>query len=181
MYIYAFIGPSAVGKTRFGKKLAEQLRFNFIDVDRRIEDYYFITTKNSEEKLSLSKIIEKIGEDAFKELEEKVILNLTPDSNSIIATGGSVIYSAVSIKKLKSISQIIYLTDSTTHIISRIKDYKSRGIIGLREGMTLEDLINERHSLYLAAADIIVNKENKTEDQVLAELKEIVICKRQVA
>jgi len=181
MFIYAFIGPSAVGKTRFGKKLAAQLGFNFIDVDRRIEDYYFMTTKSSSENLSLAQIIEKIGEDNFKELEEKVILNLTPASNSIIATGGSVIYSAAAIKKLKSISQIIYLTDSTANIISRIKDYKSRGIIGLREGMTLVDLINARHSLYLAAANVIVNKENKTEDQILDELKEIVVRKRQAA
>ena len=77
------IGMPFSGKTTIGKKLAEKLGYNFIDIDQHIESKY---------KMKLPSVIEKYGNDGFKIIEENAMLEMFGNKN-IFATGGSVIYS----------------------------------------------------------------------------------------
>ncbi len=115
-----FIGMSGVGKSTFGKLIAKQHQYPFMDTDKLIQ-------KNL--NLSLHEFITKEGETAFMDLEEKTILSLTLPKSCIVATGGSVIYSELSMTFLQKHTHIVYLKDSLTNIKSRITDFNSRAII----------------------------------------------------
>ena len=93
------IGMPASGKSTVGVILAKLLGFDFIDTDLLIQ---------RQTALHLSEIIQSQGLDAFLAVEEVACLSLYAN-HSVIATGGSVIYSANAMHHLKELGTIIYL------------------------------------------------------------------------
>ncbi|MSR88845.1 MAG: shikimate kinase [Candidatus Margulisbacteria bacterium] len=132
------IGMSGVGKSTLGKALAKVLDYDFMDTDALIQNRI---------GKPLQAYIEANGDDAFKDLEESIILSLSSPSFRVIATGGSVIYSPKAMAHLASFSLIIFLQDTFKHIQSRVSDVDKRGIVGLKNS-SLETLYYERKPLY---------------------------------
>jgi shikimate kinase len=76
IYIIGFMGS---GKSTAGKKLASMLGWNFIDLDKCVEEY---TGK------SIPDIFAQNGEEYFRKTETKLLRNINTHTNSIISTGG---------------------------------------------------------------------------------------------
>ena len=93
------IGMPGSGKSTCGVVAAKFLLKNFFDTDLLIQNL---------EGAPLQDIIDKKGNDYFEGLEESAILSLDIDG-TVIATGGSVIYSEKSMEHLKKLGKIIYL------------------------------------------------------------------------
>ena len=77
--------------------------------------------------------------------------------NTVIATGGSVVYCDEAMQHLKSEGVVVYLKISLKLLSKRLGNLKDRGVV-LKEGQTLESLYEERTVLY---ADIVVDEEDK--------------------
>lgn len=141
------IGMSGVGKSYIGKKLAEKLNYNFIDLDEEIK---------KKTKLNLQYIIEKFGEKVFIEIEKNTALQLGSIQNCVISPGGSIVYSKHTMNYLKEISTVVYLVDSFQKIKNKIiKVIDNRGIIGLKK-KSFKMLYEERKPLYEKYADILI-------------------------
>ncbi len=140
------IGMPGVGKSRVGKALANGLSYSFLDIDLMIEQ---------QQGKTLQEIINDVGEEAFLDSEEKIIVSLSP-TNAIISPGGSVIYSSPAMDHLKDISTVIYLSAPYKTIEKNILNLETRGIIGLKEKGLL-GLYNERVPLYEKYADIRID------------------------
>lgn len=150
------IGMPGAGKSTIGVILAKVLGYHFTDMDIVIQE---------QEGCLLSEIIETKGLDGFLEVEGKV--NSTIKANhTIIATGGSVIYSEEAMEHLRSIGTIVYLKLTYETIESRLGNIKKRGVV-LREGQTLFTLYQERCPLYEKYADIIVDGEGKSTEELM--------------
>jgi shikimate kinase len=67
------------GKSTWGKKLANALKYSFIDLDEMIEK----TTG-----MSIENIFEQKGEEYFREIEHKCLLETSVLSNVLVSTGG---------------------------------------------------------------------------------------------
>lgn len=154
------IGMPGAGKSTIGKKLAGELKYNFIDIDKKIEKI---------EKKSIQKILDSLGEKGFVLVEEREILKLNGVSNAVISPGGSVIYSKKSMELLKKISVIIFLKSSLKKIKKRIYNINNRGIVGLRE-KGFEKLYKEREKLYNKYANIIINADLTT-NKIIEKIK----------
>ena len=141
------IGMPGAGKSSIGVVLAKVLGYQFIDSDLIIQ---------REEKRTLSEIIEQDGPEGFKAVENASI----QVENTVIATGGSVVYCDEAMQHLKSEGVVVYLKISLKLLEKRLGDLKGRGVL-LKEGQTLESLYEERVSLYEKYADIIVDEEDK--------------------
>ncbi len=135
---------AGAGKSAVGKKLAELLDFRFVDIDKIIEE---------KSGLKLQKIIFNHGEKKLQEMEENAVLELSDANNRVISPGGSIIYSGKAMRLLRKISFIIFLDAPLALIKSRIGNYKSRGIIGLKD-KDLKEIFEERMPLYEKWADI---------------------------
>ncbi|MBT6121394.1 hypothetical protein HOH45_08035 [bacterium] len=139
------IGMSGVGKTSLSKHVSKTLQSGQIDTDA-------ILRKNL--KMSFPLFIQQNGEDKFLEEEERAICGLSFELPTLIATGGSCVYSKKAMAHLQSISHIIYLKDSIENIKSRIENYENRGVIGLAN-KSVEEVHKERLSLYSVYANSV--------------------------
>ena len=140
------IGMAGVGKTTVGKELAKRLNYKFIDIDNLIEE------KN---KMKLQQIVSSFGDEKFIEIEEKAVLELGRLENTIISTGGSIIYSKNAMNYLKNNSKIVFLNGSFETIEKNLKNQRTRGLVRLKT--SLKELFYERLPLYRKYADISIN------------------------
>ena len=145
------IGMPGSGKTTIGTAISEKIGYGYIDSDSVIV---------AREGMRLPQIIEAKGREGFLDIEAKVNSELCAD-RCVIATGGSVIYRAYAMEKLKTLGTIVYLKLAYETIEKRLGDLKARGV-ALKEGFTLKDLYEERTPLYEKYADIAVELDGKT-------------------
>ncbi len=132
------IGMPGAGKSTIGVILAKTLCRSFVDTDLLIQQ---------DQNCSLQIIIDYLGLEAFREIEERVICSINV-SNHVIATGGSVVYSEKAMEHLRSISTVFFLDVPLEELEKRIRPMMlSRGIV-MRKGATLKDLYEERLPLY---------------------------------
>lgn len=150
------IGMPGAGKSTIGVLLAKEIGYKFIDSDLLIQ---------SREKRLLNEIIMEEGRQKFLEIEESVNSELDVDK-TVIATGGSVIYSPNAMSHLKQIGTVIYLSLQFEILKNRLKDIKRRGVV-LTKGQSLYDLYLERCPLYEKYADITIETQNCSIEQTL--------------
>ena len=154
------IGMPGAGKSTLGVVLAKILGYEFLDSDLLIQ---------KEEKRRLYQIIEE-GEEGFKTIENRVNASIDTE-NTVIATGGSVVYCSEAMEHLKSIGKVVYLSLSLESLEKRLGNLKKRGVL-LKEGQTLKSLYEERVPLYEKYADIVVDEEGKDLEASLQALLE---------
>ncbi len=161
------IGMSGAGKSTVGVILAKALGLSFIDTDIIIQN---------NEGMRLQDIIENRGTKCFLELEEKHLLTLSVEG-TVIATGGSAVFSTQAMKKLKENGDIIYLKVDYPEIERRVKNFSTRGVVKRRE-QSLSEVYSERVELYEKYADIIVEATNTDIESTVKEIIRTLSCQR---
>jgi shikimate kinase len=156
------IGMPASGKSTVGVLLAKRLGYSFVDVD--------IVIQEQEGKL-LKEIIAESGDDGFLEVENRINKELQV-SHSVIAPGGSVIYGKEAMEHLKEISIVVYLKLSLNDVMERLGNLVDRGVV-LKDGMTLEELYEERVPYYESYADITIDETGLEAGKIVDELRSI--------
>ena len=154
-----FIGMPGAGKSTLGVLLAKALGIDFVDTD--------ILIQKSEDKL-LQEIIDNDGIDTFLKIEENILLNLNIE-NSVIATGGSAVYSDKAMRNLKENGQIVYLHGPFVEIERRLDNIKTRGIV-IEKGKGLKEVFEERIPLYQKYAEKIIDCSDKDIEQCVNEI-----------
>lgn len=139
------IGMPGCGKSTVGVVLAKVLGMSFIDSDLVIQQH---------EGKRLSQILDEIGDDGFRALENSINASLQAE-NSVIATGGSVVYGEDAMAHLRSIGTVIYLQLTYERVEDRLGDLHARGVT-IKPGWTLRDLYNERTPLYERYAHLTI-------------------------
>lgn len=157
------IGLPGAGKSTLGVILAKALGMRFIDTDLVIQE---------KTGTLLQKIIDEQGHASFLKVEEDIILSLDL-SHTVIATGGSVIYSRPAMEHLKSDGICIYLEVSRDEMVRRVYNIKTRGIV-LSPGQSLHDLYDERVPLYKQYADIQIDCERENFENVVETVVEAI-------
>ena len=153
------IGMAGVGKSTVGTLLSKTLGFTFIDLD----DYIF-----KKEGKTVQEIIDEKGEEAFLQLEKRRMYEV--DLNrKVVAPGGSIIYHPDLMEYLRQNSTIVYLDDSFKDIEKRITSLSTRGIVGL-SNRPLKQIYKERKPLYARHAEITVDCQGKSQDQLAKEI-----------
>ncbi len=157
------IGMPGAGKSTVGVVLAKRMGYRFVDSDLVIQE---------RTGMLLHQIIEEKGLDGFIQVENEVNASLRMEQ-SIIATGGSVIYGAQAMEHLKQMGIVVYLKLSYEAIENRLGDLNERGV-AVREGQTLADLYAERIPYYEKYADITIDCEDKMIKDIVADLVDAV-------
>jgi shikimate kinase/shikimate kinase/3-dehydroquinate synthase len=148
-------GMMGSGKSAIGKILANKLNYNFIDVDKIIEN---------EAKKTISKIFEEDGEVYFRHLEEKITINTLENKETIVSLGGGAIINKKIRNSIKKNSYNIYLNVDVDILIKRLQFSKTRPLIYKKDLKTeLINLINKRKKFYQKADLIIQNEKNMIE------------------
>jgi len=153
------IGMPGAGKSTIGVILAKVLGFSFIDSDLLIQE---------QEGCLLKDIIKEKGIEGFQAIENQV--NCEIDTvNTVIATGGSIIYCPEAMEHLRNIGIVVYIQLSYDTIHQRLGNIRQRGVV-FREGQTLKSLYDERCPLYEKYAHLTVNGENLGVEEVMERI-----------
>lgn len=142
------IGMPGSGKSTLGIVLAKIMNYRFVDADLVIQQQCDKT---------LQKLIDACGPDGFIEVENEILRDMEAD-HTVIATGGSAVYSDEAMRHLASIGRVVYLKISYDQLIHRLSDLQERGVVlkgGI--GMSLRELYDERKPLYEQYAEVTVD------------------------
>lgn len=148
------IGMPGSGKSTTGVILAKLLSFGFLDTDILIQ----INTQRT-----LQDIVDKEGHLFLRSVEAEEILKIRPEK-TVIATGGSAVYSKKVMVHLSSFSEIVFLRADFNVIEKRIVNFDQRGIAKARD-QSFYDLFIERQALYEEYADMEIDCNSLSQEE----------------
>lgn len=154
------IGMPGVGKSTIGVVLAKNLGYDFMDSDLLIQQ---------REGRLLHEIIEEKGLDEFNRIENEVNASIEA-KNTVIATGGSVVYGKEAMEHLSSIGTVIYLQLPLEELEERLGDLNERGV-SIRKGQTLASLMEERTPLYEKYADLVIECHERQIREIVKDIR----------
>ena len=156
-------GPMGAGKSTIGRQLSRQLRMNFYDSDREIENRTGV---------DIPLIFELEGEQGFRKRERLVIDELTSLPDIVLATGGGAILDADNRKHLAERGLVIYLHASVNQQLARTKHDRNRPLLQTENPrQRLDDLMQLRDPLYREIADLVIDTDGK---RVMAVVNQII-------
>ncbi len=150
------IGMPGAGKSTNGLLLAKALGKDFVDTD------VLIQVREGE---TLQLIMDKSDYLQLRKIEESVLTHIDVN-NTVIATGGSAVYSEKGMAHLKRNGIVVYLETPLQTLEQRIHDYETRGIAKHPE-QSFDDLFIERSKLYNQYADIVIHCDQQPPEEVV--------------
>ena len=156
------MGLMGSGKSIIGKDLSKYLNLKFYDTDKEIE----VKTKKR-----IKTIFEENGETYFRDIEEKICLELLNYSNCVISLGGGSIINKKIRKAIEQNSYSIYLQVKLHNLVNRLESSKKRPLLSNNKNKIeiLKNLYESRRRFFQKADFIINNDNDKT--QVLEKIK----------
>ena len=156
------MGLMGSGKSIIGKDLSKNLNLKFYDTDKEIE---LRTNKK------ISEIFKEEGESYFRDIEEKVCIEILTNDNCVISLGGGSIISKKIRKIIKKNSYSIYLQVTLNNLLKRLKFSRKRPLLNNNSNKSeiMRKLLKDRQKYY-EKADLII-KNNGDKFQTLNQIK----------
>ena len=137
-----FIGMMGSGKSSIGSMVSKKLNLNFFDIDQLIEN---------DQKMKISKIFEIKGEDAFRDIEKKITLNILKNKKGVIALGGGAFINRAIKNEVLENHLSFWLNCNIDTLVSRIKNSKKRPLVVNSSKNELIGIIKKRSIIYSKA------------------------------
>ncbi len=160
------IGYRACGKTAVGRLLSERLDWPFLDTDVLIEQRCGMTIRD---------IFADRAEEAFREMERRVIAEVAQLDKHILSTGGGAVLNEDNARALKQRGLLIWLTASPETIWQRILADRprlaSRPDFDRARGFhDIQSTIEQREPSYRRWADLIIDTDERSPDRIAEEI-----------
>jgi shikimate kinase len=171
MSVY-LIGYRGAGKTTIGRKLADRLWMSFADSDERVIQQAGKTIRE---------IFDQHGEPTFRDLESKIVLELSKLSDHVIALGGGALLSDANREALsKDEHKIVYLRCDPEELHRRIQADPQTA--ANRPNLTplggsvdeIKNLLVERESLYRSCMTAELDVTNLSPEEAVTRLGRLV-------
>ena len=160
------IGYRCSGKTSVGKRLARELKWGFVDTDDWLMDKAVRSVRN---------IVEDDGWEGFRRLEKDAIQAVCSRDKTVIATGGGVVLNPTNVAAMQKSGHTVWLKVSPQIVSQRMA--RDGNTDNLRPSLTskglydeIVDVLKQRTPLYAQAADIAIDTDSKTIDEIVAEI-----------
>lgn len=164
IYLIGFMG---CGKSTLGRKMAELMNLNFIDLDKYIEERNFKT---------IPLIFAEEGEQGFREKEKYALEEVSQFENVIIGTGGGTPCFFDNMELMNRTGITIYISPDTETLANRISH--SRTERPLVAGKSREELIffieqtlEKRNPFYHRSKIILSGENNLSARSVIEAIK----------
>ena len=156
------IGFMGAGKSTIARTLQRELGFPLVEMDERIVQ---------EQGMSINDIFAQYGEAHFREIESQLVVDLGKQEPSIVSCGGGVVVRPENTQNMKKSGRIVLLKASPETIFERVKNSTDRPILnGHMNVEYIAELMEKRRALYEGAADITIQTDGKTREQICEEI-----------
>lgn len=163
MRIY-LVGYMGCGKSTIGRKLADLLSLNFIDLDKYIEERYFKT---------IPVIFEEEGEKGFREKERLSLSEVSQFEDIVVGTGGGSPCFFDNMEVMNQSGITVYISPDIETLANRIlKSKTERPLIAGKSREELIAFINEAlkmRSPFYEKSQVIIHGENNLNPELVVE------------
>lgn len=151
------------GKTTVGIRLSYKMAMTVTDTDKLIE---------KEQQKKISDIFAEDGEEAFRQIETECLIHLAEQGHGqIISLGGGVPMRPKNREILKTLGMVVYLRAKPETIYARVKNDTTRPLLQCDDPLTrIRELMAERERMYEEAADVIIDTDSLSVEQILADI-----------
>ena len=152
------------------EKQKKRLMFSLHN-DKHRDEIYDVFERIQRKGMSISDIFETYGEEYFRNMETNLLIEMQEKKNVIISCGGGVAMRERNVAEMKKNGRVVLLTAHPQTILDRVKDSADRPLLnGHKNVEYIEQLMEARREKYEAAADIVVDTDNKTVLQICEDL-----------
>ncbi len=159
IYLIGFMGA---GKSAVARCLRREHAFELVEMDEQIE---------SQIKMPISKIFETYGEEYFRDLETQLLQELNLREGVVVSCGGGIILREENIRLMRKSGRIVLLSATPETIYKRVKHSHNRPLLEQNKSVSyIKELMEKRRDAYEAAADLIVETDDKSVQEICEEL-----------
>lgn len=146
----ALVGLPGSGKSTIGKLLSRRLGLPFVDSDQVIEERL---------GCSIRDYWDQHGEEAFRDVEQQVLHELTePGRSQVLATGGGSVLREPNRQRLHAAAYVIYLRTQPEQLLARVRHDRKRPLLQVEDPLArLRSLQEVRDPLYRETAHLTVD------------------------
>lgn len=174
-------GASGSGKSTIGRQLSKLIGMGFVDLDDQIER---VTSK------TIAQLFETLGEDGFREIEAKVLDEMSSLRSHVIAVGGGALLNSDSMRLAKTFGPIVWIQSNPVEVarrlFKRISEIEKRplfkDLVTEENHLKRQEKIQERiqvmmkeRSSYYAQAEVVLDGSYVTPELAAQHLKDILL------
>lgn len=156
------IGFMGCGKSTVASYMAQNYGMEVIEMDQLIVE---------REGMSIPDIFEKQGEEYFRTVETKLLIEIQSELNKVVSCGGGVVLREQNVSEMKKSGLIVLLMAKPETILERVKGDDNRPLLqGNKNVEFISDMMEKRRPKYEAAADIVIQTDGKSAEEICKEI-----------
>lgn len=146
------IGPMGSGKTSLGRRVADRLGLEFIDLDEELERRCGV---------EVAVIFEIEGERGFRQREHELLAEIAQRRGQLVATGGGIVLDPRNREIIHANGHAVWLKASVEQQIRRLERDRRRPLLAAPDRrQRLESLAVERNPIYERTANQVIESRN---------------------
>lgn len=158
------IGYMGTGKSTVAAYMAKQYGMEVMEMDQMIVE---------QEGMSISDIFAKHGENYFRDVETKLLVEIQTQDNKVVSCGGGVVLREQNVEEMRKGGHIVLLSAKAETILERVKDDNSRPLLqGNKNIAFINDMLEQRRPKYESAADVVIQTDGKQVADICNEISE---------
>lgn len=159
-----FIGYMGTGKSTIAESVRKKMKMNIIDMDQEIV---------RREGMPIAEIFQIKGEQYFRDLETKLLIELQTKNNLVVSCGGGIVLREENIKELQKIGIVVLLKVSPETVYRRVSRSKKRPLLNGKMNLEyIKKMMISRQGQYEKAAQLVVVGDGKTVRMITEEIIE---------
>lgn len=156
------IGMMGVGKSAVGRALARRIGRPFVDGDDAVV---------ARDGRPIARIFAEDGEDAFRDLEARVLAGLLDRHPPVVlAAGGGIVVRAENRRLLRDRASVIWLRAPVEELAERVGSGAGRPLLADDPLATLRVLERQRAPWYAEVAEVVLDTAHRRPEQLSDEL-----------
>ena len=162
------IGYRGTGKTTVAAHLTEKTENQWLDTDAEIVRLA---------GCSIQTLFKREGEVGFRDRETSVLREILAGPCPVIACGGGIVLREENRQLLATTGTTVLLQAPFETLYARLQEDPQSAeqrppLTDLESEAEIREILQQREKLYIQCADLIVETENKTPEQVAKEIRE---------
>ena len=156
------IGFMGAGKSAVSARLHKQYGMELLEMDQEIEQ---------REGMTIPQIFENRGEAYFRKAETELLLELRGRKGMVVSCGGGAAMREENVKAMKESGKILLLRAEPETVLRRVAGNDDRPLLrGRKTPEGIRELMEQRRPFYEAAADLTVDTDRKSVDEICREI-----------
>lgn len=158
------IGYMGTGKSTVAAYMAKKYGMEVLEMDQMIVE---------REEMNISDIFTKHGEEYFRDIETRLLIEIQSQENKVVSCGGGVVLREQNVEEMRKSGKIVLLSAKAETILGRVKDDNSRPLLqGNKNIEFINDMMDKRRPKYERAADVVIETDEKRVEDICKEIFE---------